>query len=41
MIEALCLVTYICTVYRVAQNFDGGNFEVFELDHQNLTRQIV
>ena len=44
MIEALCLVTYISTVYHIAQNFDGGNldiFDVFELDRQNLTHQIV
>ena len=31
-------------IYRIVQNFDGGNFDVFvtfQLDHQNLTRQIV
>ena len=30
--------------YRMAQNFDGGNFDVFDafqLDGQNLTHQIV
>ena len=30
--------------YRIAQNFDGGNFDVFDVfqpDRQNLTRQIV
>ena len=31
-------------MYRIAQNFDGGNFDAFDafqLDRQNLTRQIV
>ena len=31
-------------IYRIAQNFDWGNFDVFDifqLDHQNLTGQIV
>ena len=30
--------------YHIAQNFDGRNFDVFDaiqLDHQNLTHQIV
>ena len=30
--------------YRIVENFDGGNFDVFDafqLDRQNLTRQIV
>ena len=30
--------------YRIAQYFDGGNFDVFDafqLDRQYLTRQIV
>ena len=30
--------------YRIVQNFDGGNFDVFvafQLDRQNLTHQIV
>ena len=29
---------------RMVQNFAGGNFDVFDafqLDHQNLTRQII
>ena len=31
-------------IYHIAQNFDGGNFDIFDalqLDHQNLTHQIV
>ena len=35
---------YICTVYCITQNSDRGNFDVFdvfELDRQNLTHQIV
>ena len=35
---------YLADIYHIAQNFDGGNFDVFDtfkLDHQNLTRQIV
>ena len=35
--EAVC-------IYRIVQNFDGGNFDVFDvfrLDRQNLTHQIV
>ena len=31
-------------MYHIAQNFDGGNFYVFDtfqLDHQNLTNQFV
>ena len=34
-----CLV-----VYRIAQNFDGGNFDIFDTfqpDRQNLTCKIV
>ena len=35
----------ICmNVYRIAQNFDRENFDlfdIFQLDHQNLTCQIV
>ena len=32
--------------YRIVQNFDGGGgnfdvFDTFQLDRQNLTRQIV
>ena len=31
--------------YRIVQNFDGGGefdvFDAFQLDHQNLTCQIV
>ena len=33
-----------CTVYHMAQNFEGGNYEIFDafqLDHQNLTYKIV
>ena len=31
-------------VYRIAENFDGENFDVsdaFQLDRQNLTHQII
>ena len=27
--------------YRIAQNFGGGKFDVFQLDCQNLSRKIV
>ena len=29
------------TMYHIAQNFDRGNFDAFQLDRQNLTHQIV
>ena len=32
-----------CTVYHIAQNFDGGNYDIFDafqLDHQNLTHKL-
>ena len=38
------IYVYICTVYCITQNFDRGNFDifnVFELDRHNLTHQIV
>ena len=34
----------LTVIYRIVQNFDGGNFDVFDafqLDHQNLTHQTV
>ena len=41
----VCIYIYIYIyIYCIAQNFDGGNFDVFDafqLDCQNLTRQIV
>ena len=38
------IYVYIFTVYCITQSFDSENFDVFdvfELDHQNLTHQIV
>ena len=34
----------VLLIYRIAGNFDGGNFDgfdVFQPDRQNLTRQIL
>ena len=28
-------------IYHIVQSFDEGNFDAFQLDHQNLTSQIV
>ena len=42
--EFLKLHEELMGLYRRAQNFDGGNFDVFDafqLDRQYLTRQIV
>ena len=39
----VCVLLHKC-IYRIAQNFDGGNFNIFDafqLDRQCLTRQIV
>ena len=38
------LISLPLSAYCIVQNFDGGNFDVFEafeLDRQNLTHQIV
>ena len=44
-IPCVYLVLFVCvTIYCIAQNFNRGNFVVFDafqLDRQNLTHQIV
>ena len=38
---SLYVLMYVHSNYRIAQNFDRGTFDSFQLDHQYLTRQIV
>ena len=33
------IINFACSKYRIAQNFDV--FDTFELDHQNLTHQLL
>ena len=43
MIAHYQVVLTSSTIYHIAQNFDGGNFDIFDafqLDRQNLTCQI-
>ena len=42
--KAICRFLENQTSYRIAGNFDGGNFDgfdAFQPDRQNLTRQIL
>ena len=43
-ISPVKILRYMVYAYRIAENFYGGNFDIFDafrLDRQNLTRQII